>query len=196
MTRLGHWLRGRLSAPLAETMAGAMLRALDTRPDETVLEIGCGAGGMVRRLLAEGHVRKIAAIDASPAKVEAARRLNRDAVRDRALDIREASVSDLPFRDGQFDLVFAIGGVAGWHLRGDLEEILRVLKPGGRVLLGMRVLPGGRARRKIELVLRSLPPAGFVEVTVEEIRRWGLRLLVIGAKRPIWSGGPYDAFVA
>jgi len=190
--RFGAWVRARLAAPLAD----AVVRALDTRPDETVLEIGCGAGEAVRRLVAEGHVRRIAAIDASAANVEAARRLNREAIRDRVVDIRQGLVSELPFRDGGFDLVFAARGVPGWRLRGDLEEVLRVLKPGGRMLLGLRALPGGRARRKIELVLRTLPPAGFVEVTVEEIRRWGLRLLVIGAKRPIWAGGPYDALVA
>lgn len=192
MRRFGAWLRERLAAPLAD----AVVRALDTRPDETVLEIGCSAGEVVHRLVAEGHVRRIAAIDASAANVEAARRLNRAAIRDRMVDIRQGLVSERPFRDGGFDIVFAARGVSGWRLRGDLEEVLRVLKPGGRVLLGIRALPGGRARRKIELVLRTLPPAGFVEVTVEEIRRWGLRLLVIGAKRPIWSGGPYDAFVA
>jgi hypothetical protein len=46
------------------------------------------------------------------------------------------------------------------------------------------------------MLLRALPNAGFVEVTMEEATTRAMRVALIFGKRPIWAGGPYDAFVA
>ncbi len=91
-----------------------------------VLEVGQGPGELSERMQLELGV-EVVAIDISERMVELARA--------RGVDARVGDVQDLPFPDERFDLV-----VAAWMLfhapdldRG-LEEIARVLEPGGRLV--------------------------------------------------------------
>jgi ubiquinone/menaquinone biosynthesis C-methylase UbiE len=187
------WMMLRINGP----MNRRAIEALEAQHGETVLEIGCGRGDAVARLVREGQARRIVAIDTASEMVDAARRLNAPAIREGIVDVREGSVSAMPFRDGSFDAVLAVNSVQFWsHLRLDLKEVLRVLKPGGRLLIAMRLTLEPRARRRVEMLLRALPNAGFVEVDVDNANARAFRLALIGGKRPIWAGGPYDAFVA
>ncbi len=187
------WMMLRINGP----MNRCAVEALEMQHGETVLEIGCGTGDAIARLVRAGQSRRIVAIDHAPEMVEAARKLNKLAIREGIVDVRECSVSEMPFRDGSFDAVLAVNSVQFWpHLRLDLKEVLRVLKPGGRVLVAIRMTMEWRARRRVELVLRALPNAGFVEIDLEETDARTFKVALIGAKRPIFAGGPYDASVA
>lgn len=187
------WVRRRVNGP----MNHRAVEALEMQHGETVLEIGCGPGDAILRLVRKRQARRIVAIDHATDMVEAARTLNRAAIREGVVDIRECSVSEMPFREGSFDAVLAVNSVQFWpHLRLDLKSVLRILKPGGRFLIAMRMTMEPRARRRCEMLLRALPNAGFVEVTMEEASTRAIRVALILAKRPIWAGGPYDAFVA
>ena len=159
------WMMLRVNGP----MNARAVAALEMQQGETVLEIGCGAGDAVARLVRDGEARRIIAVDHAPDMVAAARKLNQAAMRDGLVDIRECPVSEMPFRDGSFDAVLAVNSIQFWpHLRLDLKEVLRVLKPGGRLVVAMRMTMEFRARRRVELVLRALPSAGFVEIDLEE----------------------------
>jgi SAM-dependent methyltransferase len=89
-----------------------------------VLDIGCGTGETSERIAKELGAEVIAA-DQSARMVNLAR--------ERGLDARQADIQALPFADGEFDCV-----VAGWVLyhvldrRRAIEEVARVLRPGGR----------------------------------------------------------------
>ena len=194
--RLGRafgWMMLRINGP----MNARAVAALEIQQGESVLESGCGAGDASARLVREGQARRIFAVDHAPDMVQAALKLNRPAVRDGLVDIRECSVSKMPFRDGSFDAVLAVNSIQFWsHLRLDLKEVLRVLKPGGRLVVAMRMTMEWRARRRVEIVLRALPNAGFVEIDLEEADARAFKAALIGAKRPIFAGGPYDASVA
>ncbi len=187
------WMMLRVNGPMNKRA----VEALEMEHGESVLEIGCGPGDAIARLVREGQARRIVAIDHAAEMVEAARKLNRPAIREGIVDIRECSVSEMPFRDGSFDAVLAVNSVQFWpHLRLDLKAVLRILKPGGRFVIAMRMTLEPRARRRIEMLLRALPNAGFVEVTMEEASTRTFKVALIFGKRPIWAGGPYDAFVA
>lgn len=93
---------------------------------QNVLEIGPGPGEVSERMQRELGV-EVVAIDVSERMVELAR--------SRGVDARVGDAQELPFADGEFDLV-----VAAWVLfhyadldRG-LVEIERVLRPGGRLV--------------------------------------------------------------
>ncbi|MSQ26593.1 MAG: class I SAM-dependent methyltransferase [Dehalococcoidia bacterium] len=100
----------------------------EDRAGLSVLDAGCGAGGM---LLSLGRLGRAAGIDFSPLALALSRR--------RGLKrIAQASVTSLPFRDGAFDLVTCFDVL--YHLnvaddRDALWEFHRVLRPGGLLLL-------------------------------------------------------------
>lgn len=194
--RLGRafgWMMLRVNGP----MNRRAVEALELQHGETVLEIGCGPGDAIARLVRGGQARRIVAIDHAAEMVDAAKKLNRAPIREGLVDIRECSVSEMPFREGSFDAALAVNSVQFWpHLRLDLKSVLRILKPGGRFVIAMRMTMEPRARRRCEMLLRALPNAGFVEVTMEEAATRAFKVALIFGKRPIWAGGPYDAFVA
>jgi SAM-dependent methyltransferase len=97
----------------------------EVRPDN-YLEVGCGPGELAARVR-ETIGAKVIAIDVSPRMVELAR--------GRGVDAREGDVQHLPFADSEFDCV-----VAAWMLyhvadvTRALDELARVLRPGGRLV--------------------------------------------------------------
>jgi len=97
-----------------------------------VLEIGCGTG-VHARLLAEAGAR-LTAVDLTPTAVELTkRRLDLAGLQ---ADVREADAESLPFADASFDLVWSWGVIH--HSESTdrvLDEIARVLRPGGRLAL-------------------------------------------------------------
>ena len=101
-----------------------------------VLDVGCGGGRTVEKLCAAVGSGKVFGVDYSALCVEKSKKLNYKNVLCGKAEILEASVSDLPFADGSFDLVTAVETYYFWPDKlGDLKEVLRVLRPGGTVLL-------------------------------------------------------------
>jgi ubiquinone/menaquinone biosynthesis C-methylase UbiE len=108
--------------------------ALGVRPDDRVLEIGCGHGvaaSMVCDLLDSG---RFTAVDRSPKMVEAARARNAGPVAAGRAEFLVGELEDLDLGDRRFDLVFA-ARVGLFHREPDRAHELVVpwLAPGARV---------------------------------------------------------------
>ena len=108
--------------------------ALDARAGERILDVGCGPGFYVSELLDEvGAEGSVVGVDASPAMLAVAR--GRVAGRDNA-EIREGEASSLPVGDAEFDRALSVQVMEYVpDVPAALEELYRVLKPGGRVLV-------------------------------------------------------------
>ena len=108
------WLRG------DEPWVEALVAVAEVRP-RRVLDAGCGDGVFARAVAAPAVV----GVDMGAAMVDRARM--------RGVDARQARIEELPFADGEFDVV-----VCNWvlyHLPdvdAGLRELARVLRPGGR----------------------------------------------------------------
>lgn len=105
----------------------------DERLDGHALEVGSGSGAMATALLDRFPALHLTATDVDPQMVLAAgRRLARYG--DRAT-VAHADASALPFDDDSFDAavsVLMLHHVGGWEQA--LRELVRVVKPGGRVI--------------------------------------------------------------
>jgi len=115
---------------LNSTKAQAELAGIER--DMRVLDAGCGVGGS-SRFLAQTYGCSIEAIDLTPAFVEAAVRLNELCGLDGRISVRQGSVTDLPYADRSFDLVWCQNVTMNVEdKRGMFAEAYRVLRPGGR----------------------------------------------------------------
>lgn len=113
---------------------------------DTILDVGCGGGRTVSKLAAMAAQGKVYGIDFSEASVAVSNRTNAPWIEMGRVEIRHASVSQLPFPEGMFDLVTAVETHFWWpDLPGDVHEIFRVVKPGGKLVVIAEVYKGARA---------------------------------------------------
>ena len=151
--------------------------------NDTILDVGCGGGATVRKLARLASEGKVYGIDFSERSVAMARRTNRRLIQAGHVEIRQGSVSCLPFPGDAFNLVTAVETHYFWpDLISDMQEVLRVLKPGGALLIVGESYKGGKEMEKdrkwIELgnmtylsldeLSEALSAAGFSDVQVFE----------------------------
>jgi ubiquinone/menaquinone biosynthesis C-methylase UbiE len=118
-----------------------------------VLECGAGTGLLLERIARFARTAK--GIDLSPGMLEKAR--------DRGLDVREASVTRIPFDDGRFDVTCAFKVLS--HVREigrALAEMARVTRPGGVVIAEFYNPVSLRG------LVKRLGPAGRVSAVAHE----------------------------
>ena len=165
--------------------------------DFAILDVGCGGGRTVGKLADAASEGRIYGIDYSAESVATSRRENAARIAEGRVEIEQASVSRLPFSDDRFDLVTAVETQYYWpDPVGDMKEIRRILKPGGRAVVILETYRGGRfgaVKGAVMKVLRSrhltldqhreiFMAAGFsdVEIFTEPRRGW---LCGVGTKR-------------
>jgi ubiquinone/menaquinone biosynthesis C-methylase UbiE len=113
-----------------------------------ILDVGCGGGRTIEKLAAIAGTGVIHGIDYAEGSVAVAREHNASLIEAGRVLIQKASVSQLPFPDNTFDLVTAIETQYYWpDLKGDMREILRVLKPAGRLVVIAEMYKGGKYDR-------------------------------------------------
>ena len=110
---------------------------------DTILDAGCGGGRTVNKLAAIASQGKVYGVDFSGASVAFARRINKQWIDTDRVEIREASVSQLPFSADVFNVVTAVETHFWWpDLPSDMREVLRILKPGGVLIIIAEVYKG------------------------------------------------------
>lgn len=112
------------------------VRAADLKGHETVLDIGCGSGAAVRAAAGRLVDGSVIGIDPTPAMVGFAREQSRSQIAKGSARFVEAPAESLPVDDASIDVALAICSLHHWSdIAKGLSEIVRVLKPGGRLVV-------------------------------------------------------------
>ena len=110
------------------------LEKLALKPDDILLEIGCGGGVLLNMALES--VTQAKAIDHSPDMVQIAKEKNQEAVSEGRVEIVQGTAESLPWDDNSF--ACATANQMFFFIDKPtivLKELYRVLKPGGRLVI-------------------------------------------------------------
>jgi ubiquinone/menaquinone biosynthesis C-methylase UbiE len=114
-----------------EASTAATLRRIPLEAGERLLDVGCGTGLLLGCLAGRSPFRELTGVDLSPGMVAQARGRLPASVR---LLVGDAEA--LPFPPASFDVAVSVSSFHYWPApaRG-LEELRRVLRPGGRLII-------------------------------------------------------------
>ncbi len=131
---IGLWQRKIAECQEGTSRRLAVFEALGIQSGQSVLDLGCGAGHLVRdAALATGDTGRVIGLDASEEQISAARE------HCASLDMVELLTGDatnLPFEDEKFD---CLASIQMYEYIDDVDAALaesaRVMKPGGRAAM-------------------------------------------------------------
>ncbi|MBI4789043.1 MAG: methyltransferase domain-containing protein [Chloroflexi bacterium] len=169
------------------------------KPGAQVLEVGCGTGTLTLAAKRQvGPAGKAYGIDVIPKMIEACRRKAEQAGADPSA-FQLGGIDDIPFPAGKFDAVlcsFMIFHMSEGVRRRGIQEIRRVLKPGGRLVVVDMALPaspvpraiakalfGGMLQHDLRELIPLMQEAGFVNVELAPVNYRVLFLPVLSFVR-------------
>ena len=121
-------------APLAMTTtpsAAKLVRFAGVRPNQRVLDVGCGTGVVAITARRAGGI--VTGFDLTPELLAVAKENAAIAELD-DITWKEGDVENLPFRDAEFDVVLSqFAHIFAPRPEVAIQEMLRVLKAGGRI---------------------------------------------------------------
>ncbi|MDO4986347.1 MAG: class I SAM-dependent methyltransferase [Prevotella sp.] len=165
------------------------LKLVNVQDGWTMLDVGCGGGFTIRRLLKRSKDAQVYGIDISEESVTKARQVNAE-VLDKQVYVTQGSAEQLPYNDEMFDLVTAVETVYFWpNLPDCLQEVRRVLKPGGKFAIMVEVVDSdskwtsivdGMTAYTPEQLKTLLDDAGFIQTEIH--RKKPTYATIIGVK--------------
>lgn len=162
---------------------------LRIRPDDRVLEVGCGPGLAIRELSRIVHAGYVCGIDHSEVMLRQARSRNADGLRRGIVDLRLASVDALPAFDAPFDRILAVNTVLFWvQPDARLAQLRQMLRPGGLIAVAHQPRGPGATDESSAAAGRetaaALERAGFSPVRLETLGLSPAVVCAIGVNGP------------
>ncbi len=141
----------------------------------TILDVGCGGGQTLQRLLGRSKGAIVYGLDISDESVAKARKVNAELLGTQVF-VQKGSAAELPYADRTFDLVTAVETVYFWsELPHCFDEVKRVLKPGGLFAIIIEVSSADSVWTRVvdgltpyspEQLKEFLEQAGFCDVEI------------------------------
>ena len=146
---------------------------MDVKPDDQVLEIGCGPGAGAEAICARLETGRLFAIDRSESGVDRTKRRNAKHVEAGRLTVRQIDLATLRVPVKKLNKVFAFNVNLFW-VRQCADEV---------ALLHERVVPGGAVYLFYEANRPELVP-NIVRKTSAALTTGGFRVSVVEQKAP------------
>jgi ubiquinone/menaquinone biosynthesis C-methylase UbiE len=164
------------------------IETLQIRPNDRLLEIGCGRGVAVAAISARLNGGKITAIDRSDTAIEATRQRTAAAVASGTVALRTVALEAADFPDGSFNKVFAINVNLFWvkDPAAELALIRRALTGDGRLFLFNEPPSAVRIPELERALTEALNAHGFT-VSTRTATRAGRSLLGVIGRLPVRS---------
>jgi SAM-dependent methyltransferase len=145
-------------AGLVMMVAEDLAEDLDIVPGERVLDVACGSGNGALAAARRAWGNTVGA-DFVPALLERGR--ERAATERLDVEFVEADATDLPFDDGEFEVVISIfGAMFAADQEKAAAELLRTCKPGGRIGMANWVPDSGVGKMFMTIAKHAPPPPG------------------------------------
>lgn len=130
---------------------GMLIKIMGDLQGKKVLDIGCGTGRLIKKMVEKGGI--VTGADISPEMLKIAKKKFDE------LEFVEADIENLPFKNESFDVVVAAFVIVHLKdLKRAFDEVYRVLKPGGSFIVtnvNQRKAPKLKTADKEEIVIRS-----------------------------------------
>lgn len=111
----------------------AWLDGSDLKEDSRILDAGCGAGRLAREVARRGY--SVFGMDYSYGMIERANNICNHEDKHR-VELLQGDVESIPFGDSSFDLIVCLGVITYLNSEDNaLDELVRVLRPGGTLIL-------------------------------------------------------------
>ena len=173
-------LAGHLMARMDKPSNEWAISLINIQPNDHLLEIGFGPGIAIKRVSEIASNGFVAGIDFSETMLEQAREVNASAIKSGLVELKYGEVSSIPYGDELFDKVFGINIMYVLpDLQKAIQEMWRVLKPGGQITFCMPEREFIEKRRRLapedifilhdmDEVLQMLTENGFSAVRYEK----------------------------
>ena len=178
---------GRIALAMMNSWHGPLtnwgLGYIPFRDGWTILDVGCGGGRTLQRLLGRSKGATVYGVDISEESVAKARKVNAKLL-DARVFVRQGSATELPYADSTFDLVTAVETVYFWRdLPRCFEEVKRVLKPGGLFAILLEVASADCVWTRVVDGMKTYSP----EQLKEFLEQAGFRNVEIHRKKPSYA---------
>lgn len=166
------------------SMAEWGFKHIEIANNNICLDIGCGGGANVKKLLEKSPHGKVTGIDYSEISVKKSQKSNKIEIANKRCEILQGNVMELPFGNEAFDVITAFETIYFWpDINDAFKQVYRVLKSTGifmicnesngenskeekwtNIIQGMKIYNS-------EQIRKSLEGAGFTDIKIDKNRK-------------------------
>ena len=157
---------------------------IEIRNDYRCLDIGCGGGANVKKLLVKTPYGKVIGIDYSEVSVIKSSKINKAEIENKHCEILQGNVMKLPFRKETFDIITAFETIYFWpDINEAFKQVYRVLKGSGTFMIcnesngenskeekWTKIIQGMKIYNS-EQIKKSLEDAGFTDIKIHKNKK-------------------------